>query len=64
MYFLAEYTNQKIVVQEDELLDVKLLPYVEAHNTFEYESSKRILKEANDYLNMNFYESNESITTD
>lgn len=64
VYFLTEYTNQKIVVQRDELLDVKLLPYVEAYNTFEYESSKRILKEANDFLNMNFYERNESIIDD
>ena len=64
VYFLTEYTNQKIVVQKDELLDVKLLPYVEAYNTFEYESSKRILKEANDFLNMNFYERNESIIDD
>lgn len=51
VYFLAEYTNQKIVVQKDELLDAKLLPYAEAYNTFEYESSKRILKEANSFLN-------------
>lgn len=50
VYFLAEYTNQKIVIQDDELLDVKLLPYAEAYHTFEYESSKRILKEANDFL--------------
>lgn len=51
VYFLAEYTNQKIVIQDDELLDVKLLPYAEAYHTFEYESSKRTLKEANDFLN-------------
>lgn len=50
VYFLAEYENQEIVMQTEELLSVKLLSFEEALNTFEYESSKRILKKANDFL--------------
>lgn len=51
IYFLAEYDNQEIVYQKEELLEASLMTYEEAMNTFEYESSKKILTEANDYLN-------------
>lgn len=50
VYFLAEYSNQKITIQEEELLGYELVTYEEAIKMFKYESSKRILKEANDFL--------------
>lgn len=50
-YFLAEYKDQKINVQKSELQNAHLMSYDEAMNVFQYESSRRILKEANDFLN-------------
>ncbi len=50
-YFLAEYKEQEIVVQKKELLNAIIVSYEEAMNMFQFESSKRILKEANDFLN-------------
>mgnify|MGYP002543046004 CR=1 FL=1 len=54
VYFLAEYTNQPIVVQKEELLEATLCSFEEAYKTLEYSGSKRILKEANDFLTYNF----------
>lgn len=50
VYFLAEYKNQNVKFQKSELSAVKLLALDEAYNTFEYESSKRILSAAYDHL--------------
>lgn len=50
VYFLAEFSDQDVVFQDEELLSAPLVTYEEAMNLFEYESSKRILTEANDYL--------------
>lgn len=50
VYFLAEYSGQEIVFQKEELLSAPLVSYEEAMEMFQYESSKRILKEANDFL--------------
>ncbi len=50
VYFLAEYTHQPLVAQASELRAVKLLTYAQAMDTFEYESSRRILTEANEFL--------------
>lgn len=50
VYFLAEYKNQNVKFQKFELSAVKLLAFDEAYNTFEYESSKRILSAAYDHL--------------
>ena len=50
VYFCAEYKDQEIIAQDDELLGVCLVPYEEAIRLFKYESSKRILKEVNDFL--------------
>ena len=46
VYFLAEYVDQEIVFQQEELLSAPLVSYAEAMDLFEYESSKRILNEA------------------
>ncbi len=50
VYFLGYYENQDIVHQKEELSGACLVGYSEALELFQFESSKRILKEANDYL--------------
>lgn len=50
VYFAAEYDNQDIKHQEEELLDVYLMTYEEAMNVLQFESSKRILSEANSFI--------------
>ena len=50
VYFCAEYYGQDIIPQNDEVLRVSLVSYEEALQLFEFESSKRILKEAHDFL--------------
>lgn len=50
VYFLAGYSDQNIVFQEEELLGAPLVTYEEAMDLLEYESSKRILREANHFL--------------
>jgi 8-oxo-dGTP pyrophosphatase MutT (NUDIX family) len=50
IYFLGEYEGQEIRFQREELLEAPLLSYEEAMERFQFESSRRILKEANDFL--------------
>ena len=50
IYFLGEYEGQEIRFQKEELLEAPLLGYEEAMSRFQFESSRRILKEANDFL--------------
>lgn len=50
VYFLAEYADQEIVFQREELLSAPLVSYEEAMALFQFESSKRILKEASEFL--------------
>ena len=50
IYFLGEYEGQKVRFQREELLEALLLSYEEAMERFQFESSRRILKEANDFL--------------
>ncbi len=50
IYFLGEYEGQEIRFQKEELLEAPLLSYEEAMPRFQFESSCRILKEANDFL--------------
>ena len=50
VYFLGEYYNQKFNYQKEELSDAKLVDYETAVTLFQFESSKRILKEVNDFL--------------
>ena len=51
VYFAAEYENQEPRYQPEELLGVSLMTFDEAMNAFQWESSKKILKKAHDYLN-------------
>ena len=50
-YFIAEYENQEFKKQEEEVSDIKLMDYEEAFECFQYDNSRRVLKEAEDYLN-------------
>ena len=50
VYFLAEYDGQTPVPQETEIGKISVVPFDEAMRLFNYESSKRILKEADDFL--------------
>ncbi|MBQ9848498.1 MAG: NUDIX domain-containing protein [Clostridia bacterium] len=50
VYFLAEYSNQALVAQESELNGIFLMDYETAVESFQFESSKRVLTEANSFL--------------
>ena len=50
VHFLAEYENQEIFCQKEELLSATLVSYEEAMELFAFESSKRILTEAHSFL--------------
>ena len=50
VYFCAEYDHQEPVPQNSELSAVALATYEEALEMFQFESSKRILREAHDFL--------------
>lgn len=50
VYFLAEYADQEISYQKEELLSAPLVSYEEAMALFVFESSKRILTEAYEFL--------------
>lgn len=49
-YFLGYYENQTPVFQKEELTSAKLYSFEEAIALFQYESTKRILTEANEFL--------------
>ena len=51
VYFAAEFDNQDIQYQKEELLDARLMTFEEAMNAFQWKSSKIILSQTNDYLN-------------
>ena len=50
VYFLGEYSGQEFVYQKEELSDALLADYETAMSLFQFDSSKRILTEANDFL--------------
>ena len=50
VYFVAEYSNQEISYQPEELLGASLMAYDEAMNAFQFENSRRILCEANKFI--------------
>jgi len=51
VYFLAEYEDQEISYQKEELMSAPLVSFEEAMALFVFESSKRILNEAHAFLN-------------
>ena len=54
VYFLGRFENQNVVYQREELSGACLVSYFDAMEMLQFENSKRILKEANDYLLNNF----------
>ena len=50
VYFLGEYCSQEFTYQKEELTDALLVDYDTAMTLFQFESSKRILTEANNFL--------------
>ncbi len=50
IYFLVFFEKQDIIYQKEELSGACLVSYTEALGLFQFESSKRILTEANNYL--------------
>ena len=51
VYFLAEYRDQVLRAQETEVIEVLLMDYTNAMESIQYEGSKRLLSEAEKYLN-------------
>ena len=49
-YFLAEYADQSIVPQAEELRSAGLYSYDEAMALFRFDSSRRVLREADGFL--------------
>ncbi len=50
VYFLAEYCNQIPTAQETELASIHLMDYETAISVFQFESSKRLLTDAHNFL--------------
>ena len=50
VYFLAEYENQEIVSQKEELLSAPLVSFDEAMKLFVFDSNKQILTQAQTFL--------------
>ena len=50
VYFLAEYADQPIVPQQEDLSGYELCPYDEAMKRLQHESRRRILSEAHAFL--------------
>ena len=50
VYFLAEYKQQKISYQKEELSNAILVNYDKAIGLFQFENNKQLLKKANDFL--------------
>lgn len=50
VFFLAEYENQEVTVQESELNAVTIAPWSQALELTQYADSKRILTEAHEFL--------------
>ena len=49
-YFLGVFENQNVIYQREELSGACLVSYEEAMELFQFESSRRILTDANEYL--------------
>lgn len=50
VYFCAEYYDQDIIARDGELSRASLVSYEKALQLLKFESSKRILREAHDFL--------------
>ena len=50
IYFLAEYDNQNIRYQKDELLGAYLMTYEEAISLFQFDNLKKVFDKARDFI--------------
>lgn len=50
VYFIGEISNQKVKIQEEEVLNYKWLPYNETLSMVTHDNEKNIIIEANKYL--------------
>lgn len=50
VYFAAQYSEQEIKYQRKELLGAQLMTFDQAMNSFQFEGSKRILTQANEFI--------------
>ena len=50
IYFLAEFEDQAVRIQKEELRGAQLLPFEAAVSRLEFDDSKRILENANRFL--------------
>ena len=50
-YFLATYKGGELKAQETEISSVRLLDYKTAMGMFQFDNCRKVLKEAEDYLN-------------
>lgn len=50
VYFLAQFEGQALKAQDSEIAEIRLMSYAEAMEAFQFESSKRLLREAQNYL--------------
>lgn len=50
VYFAAEFDNQGIQYQKEELLDARLMGFEEVIQAFQWESSRIILRQVNDFI--------------
>ena len=53
VYFLAEYSEQELTRQEDEIKDVRLLSYENALSTLQFDGVRKILTAANKRITHN-----------
>ena len=51
VYFLAEYADQEPKPQPEEVADIFLMPYEEALEKLSFETTRRMLREADAFLN-------------
>lgn len=50
VYFAAQYSEQEIKYQRKELSGAQLMTFDQAMNSFQFEGSKRILTQANEFI--------------
>ena len=50
VYFLSEYGDKTLVPRQGEIKRILLLPYMEAWQLFEHESTRRVLAAAMEYI--------------
>lgn len=50
VYFLAQYANQTLSAQPQEVAEVYLLPYAQALEKLTFAEARQILQKANDFL--------------